>query len=225
MYKDIPNWNRKGLTVVSGCPRSGTSLMMDCLRTAFGDDRIIGNKFPQEERVNLGLDKHTEETDDEFAARRYVTDPINTEAYSAVFWIKGVYQGNTVIMEKGNNANLMLQPTGGGELFYLNSSDPLPDASLVLNALCNHIAMVFDGSMKYFYLNSVLIHSESMGTPENVADPLSVGGRILEGAYHASVTLGDTGIHSGALTAAMVSEIYSGGSLSLVTNSSSSGGV
>lgn len=80
MYKDIPNWNRKGLTVVSGCPRSGTSLMMDCLRTAFGDDRIIGNKFPQEERVHLGLDKHTEETDYEFAARRYVTDLTNPNA-------------------------------------------------------------------------------------------------------------------------------------------------
>lgn len=38
------------MIIVSGCPRSGTSLMMDCLRGALGDDRIIGTKFPQKDR-------------------------------------------------------------------------------------------------------------------------------------------------------------------------------
>lgn len=36
------------MIIVSGCPRSGTSLMMDCLRLALGEDRILGEKFPQE---------------------------------------------------------------------------------------------------------------------------------------------------------------------------------
>jgi len=36
--------------VVSGCPRSGTSLTMDIMRIALGEDRIIGEKFPQEKR-------------------------------------------------------------------------------------------------------------------------------------------------------------------------------
>lgn len=40
---------RNKMIVVSGCPRSGTSLMMDLLRVAFGKDRIVGSKFPQEE--------------------------------------------------------------------------------------------------------------------------------------------------------------------------------
>ena len=46
----------------------GTSLMMDCCRLAFGDDRILGHKFPQEERIMAGLEKHEDETDDEFEA-------------------------------------------------------------------------------------------------------------------------------------------------------------
>ena len=40
------------MIIVSGCPRSGTSLMMDCLRQALGDDRIIGKAFPFEDRIN-----------------------------------------------------------------------------------------------------------------------------------------------------------------------------
>jgi len=39
--------------VVSGCPRSGTSLMMEIFRTALGDARVIGRKFPQEARLDL----------------------------------------------------------------------------------------------------------------------------------------------------------------------------
>jgi len=42
--------NKKGFIVVSGCPRSGTSLMMDILRAIFGLARIMGLKFPQKQR-------------------------------------------------------------------------------------------------------------------------------------------------------------------------------
>jgi hypothetical protein len=74
------DWNRPGLITVSGCPRSGTSLMMDCLRMAFGDDRIIGGKFPQEDRIAAGLQKHEEETDSEYEARQYLRDIVNPHA-------------------------------------------------------------------------------------------------------------------------------------------------
>lgn len=36
-----------GVIVVSGCPRSGTSLMMLLMREALGENRIFGEKFPQ----------------------------------------------------------------------------------------------------------------------------------------------------------------------------------
>ena len=39
-----------GLLLVSGCPRSGTSLCMDIQRLAHGEDVILGEKFPQEGR-------------------------------------------------------------------------------------------------------------------------------------------------------------------------------
>jgi hypothetical protein len=41
---------RNGLLIVSGCPRSGTSVCMDIQRVAHGDDKILGHKFPQENR-------------------------------------------------------------------------------------------------------------------------------------------------------------------------------
>lgn len=34
------------MIVVSGCPRSGTSLMMQVLRAALGEDRVIGERWP-----------------------------------------------------------------------------------------------------------------------------------------------------------------------------------
>lgn len=54
--------------VVSGCPRSGTSLMMEIFRTSLGDERIIGQKFPVEERVSQRKD----EAVPIFAYRKYV---------------------------------------------------------------------------------------------------------------------------------------------------------
>jgi len=55
------------MIVVSGCPRSGTSLMMDCMRVVFGDNKIIGTKFPQETR----LKQRPQESDQEYAIRLY----------------------------------------------------------------------------------------------------------------------------------------------------------
>jgi hypothetical protein len=59
--------------IVSGCPRSGTSLMMDCMRVAFGDDRILGKKFPQERR-ELMKDQQAEESDHIYAIRQYLQE-------------------------------------------------------------------------------------------------------------------------------------------------------
>lgn len=40
--------DRKGMIVVCGVPRSGTSLCMDIQRVAHGNEYIVGDKFPQE---------------------------------------------------------------------------------------------------------------------------------------------------------------------------------
>lgn len=50
------------MLVVSGCPRSGTSLMMRLMRDALGEDRIIGSEFPQKDRLTwLGKTPETPE--------------------------------------------------------------------------------------------------------------------------------------------------------------------
>lgn len=54
--------------VVSGCPRSGTSLMMDIFRESLGQERIIGKKFPTERKV---VRKNTD-TDAIFYYRQYL---------------------------------------------------------------------------------------------------------------------------------------------------------
>lgn len=71
------------MIVVSGCPRSGTSLTMDLLRVALGDDRILGEKFPQKdpdkmlERVKKRDKDGNEieefaETENQFAVRQFL---------------------------------------------------------------------------------------------------------------------------------------------------------
>jgi hypothetical protein len=65
--------------VVSGCPRSGTSLMMDLCRVAFGEDRILGKKFPQEEQIEMVKEQHEMESDNSYAARMYIFNKTRDE--------------------------------------------------------------------------------------------------------------------------------------------------
>jgi len=58
--------------IVSGCPRSGTSLMMDLMRVAYGEDRIVGKKFPQEEHMEQMLQQGPNESDALYATRMYI---------------------------------------------------------------------------------------------------------------------------------------------------------
>lgn len=61
------------MIIVSGCPRSGTSLTMDIMREALGEDNIIGSKFPQEERFDLDkMEQGDEESNARFGARKYM---------------------------------------------------------------------------------------------------------------------------------------------------------
>ena len=57
------------MNIISGCPRSGTSLMMDLMREAFGDGRIMGKKFPQV--VDIAAQQE-QETDEQYAVRSYI---------------------------------------------------------------------------------------------------------------------------------------------------------
>lgn len=59
------------MIIISGCSRSGTSLTMDLLRTALGDDSIVGDKFPQEANIEKFMKRREEETDNEYEARIY----------------------------------------------------------------------------------------------------------------------------------------------------------
>ena len=44
------------MKIVSGCPRSGTSLMMELLRVTLGDERIVGAQWPQEQTREIPND-------------------------------------------------------------------------------------------------------------------------------------------------------------------------
>lgn len=70
--------------VVSGCPRSGTSLGMDLMRVAYGDDRLLGKKFPQESRKEEIEKRRPNETDEQYTTRMYCLNRTrNDEAIEA----------------------------------------------------------------------------------------------------------------------------------------------
>jgi len=60
------------MIIVSGVSRSGTSLMMECMRKTFGDDRIFGEKFPQEKRLKYLDEPYPNEDEYKFACRQYL---------------------------------------------------------------------------------------------------------------------------------------------------------
>jgi len=68
---------RRGFLVISGCPRSGTSVNMDIQRAVHGEEVILGSKFPQENRQKMRLqmtDRQDGEPDHLWQVRRYLTD-------------------------------------------------------------------------------------------------------------------------------------------------------
>ncbi len=66
------------MIIVSGCPRSGTSLMMDLMRKTFGEGRIIGEKFPQEKKVKNKRRKN--DTDETFEYRNRMSNGAEKKA-------------------------------------------------------------------------------------------------------------------------------------------------
>jgi len=75
--------------IVSGCPRSGTSLMMDCLRAALGEDRILGSKFMGKDKqlAMLKRDKiyqRDNETPEEFSLRQYMFEKNKVNAAKSI---------------------------------------------------------------------------------------------------------------------------------------------
>ena len=60
------------MNIISGISRSGTSLMMDCMLKTFGEERIYGEKFPQEKQMEYLEKQHPEEEDHRFQCRQYL---------------------------------------------------------------------------------------------------------------------------------------------------------
>ena len=67
------------MIVVSGCPRSGTSLTMDLLRTVLGEQRLLGKKFPQEHRIMQELSARPNESLIEFENRKWLFEYNNED--------------------------------------------------------------------------------------------------------------------------------------------------
>ena len=65
-----------GVYAISGCPRSGTSLMMSCFSTSLGHKRLIGYKFPQEEKINRLFSRNIGETENQYVYRLYCLSKI-----------------------------------------------------------------------------------------------------------------------------------------------------
>lgn len=62
------------MLIVSGCPRSGTSLMMQILRSALGESRILGSQFPQEKGEQRKKWRLPGETDAQYSYRQYALE-------------------------------------------------------------------------------------------------------------------------------------------------------
>lgn len=63
--------------VVSGCPRSGTSLMMDCLRMGLGEDRMLGEKWPMRKGHERVMSQGEDESDKHYEIRIYNYNKVN----------------------------------------------------------------------------------------------------------------------------------------------------
>jgi hypothetical protein len=172
------------LIVISGCPRSGTSLMMDCLRNCLddGNERLIGFKFPQLESRKKVEVKTKFESDKEFELRQWadkVHNPNKTECIKkALSMNPNGFWEHTEFSVKGLNYNMFTSEIIKG----FQKSEKRKFAKIVSNGLLNTCPEYIDRVI-FMVRNPIDVAKSQENLERNMKFKLSNGREIdlLEG--------------------------------------------
>jgi four helix bundle protein len=139
-------------------------------------------------------------------------DSTANSSYSYGMWLKTTTSNNVVLMEKGANGYMMLQPQSASAL-YINTSDSVAGGwTGFRDGLWHHIFVVYDivANTATLYKDGTsiaVVTSAGAGTANN--SPLHIGSRA--GAYPIPASIDDVRIYNRALSATEVTALYGSG--------------
>jgi len=127
--------------IISGCPRSGTSVCMDLHKSFYGEDKIIGSKFPQENLrfdldyflnngFNIDMAEYLLSKNEKIQSLNFEngdSKDLNPNGFwECVFSVQGLYYSHRAkdLMEKAKQPNTIIKVVSQG---LLNSNPELID--------------------------------------------------------------------------------------------------
>jgi parallel beta-helix repeat protein len=128
-------------------------------------------------------------------------------SYSYQMWVKTTSFANTVLMEKGGNQLMMLQPDGNS-LYYGHYKNSPNANQLIANGNWHFITVVYDsaeGKVK-LYIDASLNHQDSIGAPSTNDYPLVFGSR--QGGYPWPGLIDEVAVYNKALTVDEIQQNY-----------------
>jgi hypothetical protein len=99
---------------------------------------------------------------------------------SFCLWVNGTSTANRVLMEKGSNGSLVLQPNGDNQLYFYSGvtvASITGISSSIFNGSWNFLSVTYDGTNATIYSNGVALAIRAATAVTANASPLVIGGR------------------------------------------------
>lgn len=191
--------------IISGNARSGTSLMTLCLLKAFGEDRVLGEKWPQLKQKERIFTKYPQESEDEYNYRIFSWETTQREKWeedfkqSQIMNPKGFYespyvmggiffmppfeeQQNKILQETDENRSICKIVSQG-----LTKSDPRFITKVLFMLRHPRAVAKSQENLKHILEYSFIDENGNKGKPFNLIDDLGI--TIHSPEYFIEVTL------------------------------------
>jgi hypothetical protein len=122
--------------------------------------------------------------------------------YSFDIWLKASYAGNKVILEKGVNSKMIIQPDTSNSIWYGDAKMAPINSSTIFNGLWKNYSVVQSSTNTMLYINGSLIYTASGGnSAANNSDILLMA---RSAAYPQAGNIGSFKVYNRVLSASEV---------------------
>ena len=122
--------------------------------------------------------------------------------YSFDIWLKASYAGNKVILEKGVNSKMIIQPDTSNSIWYGDAKMAPINSSTIFNGLWKNYSIVQSSTNTMLYINGSLIYTASGGnSAANNSDILLMA---RSAAYPQAGNIGSFKVYNRVLSASEV---------------------
>jgi hypothetical protein len=136
-----------------------------------------------------------------------------TSRVSFGLWVKGSSSANRVLMEKGGNGSLLLQPNNSDQMYFYSGTTVETAAGIsssIFNGNWNYLVVVYDGTTATLYRNGSILASRNATAVTANSSSLVIGARN-GGSVAIACQVDDIRIYNRVLSPSEIKQLYEGG--------------